>query len=98
MHRYLLASAFAVVAVIAACAGSSPTSTPMDAPANQAFGAKCGSASDMSTECLSGVCTNSFDMLGYSICSQKCTMLMAIDPSCPTGTSQMCNKKGYCKP
>ena len=94
LKHLLLALAFA-----ACTAGSSGNPTPMDAPlTNQAFGAKCYIASDTSTECTSGVCTNSFDMLGYSICSQKCTMLMAIDPSCPSGTSQMCNKKGYCKP
>ena len=92
MRKYLLAVA------LAACTGSAPAPAQMDAPANQAFGAKCGAATDTSTECASGVCTNSFDMLGYSICSQKCTMFMAIDPSCPSGTSQMCNKKGYCKP
>jgi len=90
MHKYLLA------VVLAACAGNTPKTA--DAPSNQAFGATCVTPSDMSTECMSGVCTNSFDQLGYSICSQKCTMLMAIDPTCPAGTSQMCNKKGYCKP
>lgn len=84
------------LAVSACMAGSS--STP-DAPlTNQPFGARCGTASDMSTECASGVCTNSIDQLGYSICSQKCTMLKATDPSCPAGTSQFCNAKGYCKP
>jgi hypothetical protein len=90
MHKYLLA------VVLAGCPGSAPKMP--DAPSNQAFGATCNTASDMSTECASGVCTNSFDMLGYDICSQKCTMFMAIDPTCPAGTSQMCNKKGYCKP
>ena len=65
---------------------------------NLPFGATCTTPSDTSTECASGVCTNSFDMLGHSICSQKCTVLMGTDPSCPSGTSQMCNKKGYCKP
>ena len=93
MHKYLVALVLALVS----CAGNAPKGPP-DAPRNQAFGATCVTPSDMSTECMSGVCTNSFDMLGYSICSQKCTMLMAIDPSCPAGTSQMCNKKGYCKP
>ncbi len=90
MHKYLLA------VVLAACAGNTPK-TP-DAGTNLPFGAKCTTASDMSTECASMICTNSFDQLGYSICSQKCTMLMATDPSCPAGTSQFCNKQGYCKP
>ncbi len=93
MFKHLL-----VVIALAACSGSTPP-TPVDAAlTNQPFGAKCTVATDTSTECTSGVCTNSFDMLGYDICSQKCTMLMAIDPTCPAGTSQMCNKKGYCKP
>ena len=70
-----------------------------DAPANQPYGSKCVTASDTSTECATGVCTNSFDSLGYSVCSAKCTMLMATDPSCPaTPGMQFCNKKGYCKP
>ena len=86
-----------LVLALAACSGSTPPS-PDATPPNQPFGAKCGAASDTSPDCMSGICTNSFDMLGYNICSQKCTMLMAIDPSCPAGTSQMCNKKGYCKP
>ncbi len=93
MHKYLVVAVLA----LASCAGNAPKGTA-DAPSNQPFGAVCVTPSDMSTECMSGVCTNSFDMLGYSICSQKCTMLMAIDPTCPAGTSQMCNKKGYCKP
>jgi hypothetical protein len=25
-------------------------------------------------------------------------MLMNTDPTCPAGTSQKCNMKGYCKP
>ncbi len=95
MHKYLVVAVLALVG----CAGNTPKSMPDAAlGSNLPCGAKCQIASDMSTECTSGVCTNSFDMLGYSICSQKCTMLMAIDPTCPAGTSQMCNKKGYCKP
>lgn len=64
-----------------------------------AFGATCMTTSDMSTECASGICTNTFDTLGHSVCSQKCTVLGGTDPSCPTGSSgQKCNMKGYCKP
>ena len=71
----------------------------MDAGMNLPFGAKCGSASDMSTECTSMVCTNTFDQLGYNVCSQKCTVLQGTDPSCPMGSGmQKCNQKGYCKP
>jgi hypothetical protein len=98
MRKYLVVAAIVMSACWAGCSGDTPKGTQMDAGTNLAFGATCGSASDTSTECTSGVCTNSFDMLGYNICSQKCTNLMAIDTTCPTGTSQMCNKKGYCKP
>jgi len=90
--------------VLAACTADAPAPTTPDAAGSGsgsgsglAFGATCTIVSDMSTECASGVCTNSFDQLGY-LCSQKCTMLMATDPSCPAGTSQKCNMKGYCKP
>ena len=98
----------AVLAVLfAACSTDATAPTTPDAAGsgsgsgsdtNLPFGAKCNTASDTSTECASGVCTNSFDTLGYNICSQKCTMLMATDPTCPAGTSQKCNMKGYCKP
>jgi hypothetical protein len=89
--------AFAIL--FAACTADAPTTA--DAPAagsNLPFGATCTTPSDTSTECTSGVCTNSFDTLGHSICSQKCTVLQGTDPSCPQGTSQKCNMKGYCKP
>ena len=93
MHKYL------VVAMLVACSGSTPSGGTVDAPPNQPYGAKCVTASDMSTECATGVCTNTFDTLGYSVCSAKCTMLMATDPTCPaTPGAQFCNKKGYCKP
>ncbi|MGE5182758.1 MAG: hypothetical protein ACM31C_11875 [Acidobacteriota bacterium] len=94
MHKYLVVAVLA----LAGCSGSTPKGPP-DAPSNQAFGATCVTPSDMSTECMSGICTNSFDMLGYSVCSQKCTVLGGTDPTCPTGSSgQKCNMKGYCKP
>ena len=83
---------------IAACSGGSAP-TPDATPPNQAYGAKCGAPSDTSPDCMSGVCTNTFDTLGYNVCSAKCTMLMATDPSCPASPGmQFCNKKGYCKP
>jgi hypothetical protein len=32
-------------------------------------------------------------------CSQKCTLLGMMDPSCPTGVmGQKCNGMGYCRP
>lgn len=62
------------------------------------FGAECTSVVDTgSTECDSGVCTNTFDQIGHPVCSQKC---MPTDPStCPVGSEgQKCNMRGYCKP
>jgi len=67
-------------------------------PEPRKFGAECTTVTDTgSTECDSGVCTNTFDQIGHSVCSQKCTVG---DPtSCPTGSEgQKCNMKGYCKP
>jgi hypothetical protein len=53
----------------------------------------------MSTECASGVCTNSFNMLPTPVCSQKCTVLGGSDASCPQGSmGQKCNAQGYCRP
>ena len=88
------------VLLAAACAGSSPPPSPDAAlKTNVPFGGMCTVVSDMSTECTTGVCTNTFDTLGYSVCSQKCTVLMGTDPTCPMGPSaQKCNMKGYCKP
>ncbi len=98
MHKYVVAAAFAMAAWVA-CSGQAPKVAGTDAPPNQPYGATCVTASDMSTECATGICTNTFDTLGYSVCSAKCTMLMATDPTCPTSAgSQFCNKKGYCKP
>lgn len=88
--------------LLAACTADAPAPTADAAGSgmgsNLPFGATCSVTSDMSTECASGICTNSFDTLGHDICSQKCTMLQATDPTCPAGTSQKCNMKGYCKP
>lgn len=97
MKRFLCACAVIVAASFAACDSSS--STP-DAAASGAFGAKCTTVSDTSTECSTGVCTDSFNQLGYDVCSKKCTMTMMADPSCPVGSggSAFCNSKGYCKP
>jgi hypothetical protein len=91
MCRLLLACSF----LLCACAGDA-TSTP-DA-AGAAFGATCTTASNTSTECASGVCTDSFDMLGHSVCSQTCTF--GLNDSCPAGSTgaKMCNMKGFCKP
>jgi len=67
-------------------------------PAPRTFGATCTTVVDTgSTECDSGVCTDAFDQLGRSVCSQKCT---AGDGStCPEGSEgKKCNMRGYCKP
>ena len=92
MKLLLLACAVA----LSAC-GSSATPSPDSGPAPGTFGAACVTASDTSTECTSGVCTNTFDMIGHPVCSAKCTF--GNDTTCPTGsTGQKCNMKGYCKP
>jgi hypothetical protein len=98
-----LLCAFALA--LAACAGQAPPSNPdaavpsADGRMNEPFGAVCTVPSDTSTECASGVCTNSFDMLTTPECSQKCTVLGGIDTTCPVGSmGQKCNKKGYCRP
>lgn len=98
MKRLLSVCAVTAAMIFAACGGS--TSPSPDAAMKGAFGAKCMVASDMSTECQSGVCTDSINQLGYNVCSQKCTMPMMADPSCPVGSggSAFCNGKGYCKP
>jgi hypothetical protein len=91
---------FAVwIIALAACAGKAPPPSP-DAGApitNAPFGATCTVVSNMSTECTSGVCTDSIDMLGHPVCSVQCTY--GDNSTCPSGSSgQKCNMKGYCKP
>jgi len=81
--------------------GSKPVdaASGADGPAAGTFGAACTTVSDQSTECMSGVCTNTFDQLGHPVCSQRCTVLQGTDPTCPMGPSnQKCNMQGYCKP
>jgi len=100
MTRLLL---IAIVLSAAACT-SGDSSPPADAasgdgPAAGTFGAACTTVSDQSTECTSGVCTNSFNQIGYPVCSQRCTVPQGTDPTCPMGPSnQKCNPQGYCKP
>jgi hypothetical protein len=93
-----MAKLLAFAIALAACSGSAPPSPPVDAMgALGAFGATCQVTSDMSTECTSGVCTNTIDQLGHDVCSQKCTV--GVDSTCPVGSAgQKCNGKGYCKP
>ena len=99
-----IAVALVLASVYFAACGGDDAPTKMDAQGsgsgihNAAFGSACTVASDTSTECASGVCTNSIDMTA-PVCSQKCTMPMMTDPSCPTGSmGQKCNSKGYCRP
>jgi hypothetical protein len=100
MRRFFLAWSF----VLSACSSSSSPPTPdasgdASGPAAGTFGAACTAVSDTSSECMGKACTNSFDNLGHNVCSQKCTMLNAQDPSCPNGSmGQKCNMKGYCRP
>ncbi len=87
---------FLLVLLVAGCSGDTPKMP--DGPTAGAFGATCTVPVDTgSTECMSGVCTSSFDMLGHDVCSVKCTPGM--DSTCPSGSTGMkCNMKGYCKP
>ena len=96
LKRLLIICAFAL------CACSSDSAPPaVDGSSDSsagAFGATCNTVSDTSTECASGVCTDSFNQLGH-VCSQKCNVLNGTDPSCPNGSmGQKCNMKGYCRP
>ena len=92
MRHLVVACALA----LAACSGGTPAPAP-DAPAAGAFGARCTTVSDSSTECTSGVCTDTIDKIGYPVCSVKCTYGM--DSTCPVGSmGQKCNMKGYCRP
>ena len=98
MRRFLLICSL----IFTGCSSSDSSSTP-DAgsgPAPRTFGARCVKADNMATDCDSGVCTDTIDKVGYYVCSQQCTMLKAVDPSCPIGADgrRFCNMKGYCKP
>lgn len=94
-------------AFVLSCACSSNSTPSVDAPGSgsgsgsgkAAFGSDCTTVSDMSTECASGVCTNSFNMFPTPVCSQKCTDLGGSDSTCPVGSmGQKCNMQGYCRP
>jgi hypothetical protein len=90
------------LAVLAAGCGSdsnTPADAAADGPPPGTFGAECATVSDTSTECNSGVCTNTFNMVPHPVCSQKCTVLQGIDPTCPEGVmGKKCNMQGYCRP
>jgi hypothetical protein len=96
MQRLLLVLSLA----LAACSSSSPAPAPdASGPAPGSFGAACTTVSDTSSECMGKACTNTIDMAGHNVCSQLCTMLKAMDPTCPNGSmGQSCNMKGYCRP
>ncbi len=96
--------AIGIVLVFGACTSGDDGGTTVKPDAagsgsSKAFGATCTTVVDTgSTECTSGVCTNSFDMLGHPVCSQKCTS--PDSSTCPAGAdgTMKCNMKGYCKP
>jgi hypothetical protein len=93
---------FLFAITLVAC-GSSSSPPAADAPKTGSgtlgFGSDCTVVSDTSTECASGVCTDSFNMFPTPVCSQKCTLLMGSDTTCPVGSmGQKCNEKGYCRP
>ena len=99
MTRILAAACFVLCA--ACTTGDAGDDAPtFDAPpGGAAFGQACTTVSDTSTECASGVCTNTFDQIGNPVCSVKCTILMGNDPVCPSGSmGQYCNRMGYCRP
>jgi hypothetical protein len=81
-----------LLGLLFACSDDGSTSTGE-------FGSTCSTVVDTgSTECDSGVCTDTFDQIGHPVCSLKCTVA---DPSvCPAGAdgTKKCNMKGYCKP
>ena len=89
---------FACIIALAACAGEAPPPGPDAAPiTNGPFGATCTVVSNTSTECASGVCTDTIDILGHPVCSEQCTY--GNNSTCPSGsTGQKCNMQGYCKP
>ncbi len=91
MHRIL----FACALVFTACSGDDSGGS---GGGTLEFGATCTTVSNTSTECMSGVCTNTFDQIGHPVCSDQCTFGM--NDSCPAGSTgtKMCNMKGYCKP
>jgi hypothetical protein len=94
------------LALACACSSNSTPSSPDAAGSGSgsgsgkaAFGSDCTTVSDTSTECASGVCTNSFNMFPTPVCSQKCTDLGGSDSTCPVGSmGQKCNMQGYCRP
>jgi hypothetical protein len=91
-------SVLAGLVLVVACSGNAPPAMP-DAPAAAAgtFGAACTMVSNTSTECQSGVCTDTVDMLGHPVCSMQCTF--GNNTTCPAGSmGQKCNMKGYCRP
>lgn len=92
----------AVTCVLALGACSSKPAVTADAGIDAApgtFGAPCTTVTDMSTECDSGICTNTINMIPHPVCSQRCTVLQGTDPTCPVGSKgQKCNMQGYCRP
>ncbi|HEY4180041.1 MAG TPA: hypothetical protein VGM90_24530 [Kofleriaceae bacterium] len=97
----ILALAFVGALSVVACSGDDGSPAPIDSGSGSgsaaAFGGTCSTASDTSTECQSGVCTDSFEQLGI-VCSVKCDAAGA-GSECPSGSMGMkCNQKGYCRP
>jgi hypothetical protein len=86
--------------VLAACNSGSGSSPDAANHGPIGFGSACNTVSNMSTECMSGVCTSTFNMFPTPVCSVQCTMLgSADDPECPNGSMGMkCNQQGYCRP
>lgn len=93
---FVVAGSLATVVAVS-CSGSAPAKSP-DASGGSGFGASCTMASDTSTECESGVCTDTIDMAPTPLCTQKCDPAN-LGSDCPVGSKgQKCNMKGYCRP
>lgn len=101
MRFIILTYAIAIGLFACSTGGGDDSGTPDAAhltdAASGSFGAACTTVSNTSTECTSGVCTDSFDQIGHPVCSVQCTQA---DPSvCPVGSmGQKCNLDGYCRP
>lgn len=94
---------FILIVLVTACSSGSSAAVDAaaagDGPAPGTFGAACATASDMAIDCMSGVCTNTINLAPHPVCSQRCTVLQGMDPSCPDGSmGKKCNMQGYCRP
>jgi len=82
-----------LVILLAACTVNAPSMQGQ----KLVFGEECTVVSDTSTECSSGVCTDSFTAIDHPVCSEKC--MIGSDGTCPEGSKgMMCSTQGLCSP